>query len=128
MIRLLTAAALLGVAALLGAAGCSEAVPPEAPTLRNSTSMPVGATISLRDRFEGQPTENLRTPFYAALVAEHFNSITVENMMKLSNIAVGEGTYEWTHADEAVRFAEANDIRLHGHTLFWHYSIPGFIR
>ncbi|MEM1269129.1 MAG: endo-1,4-beta-xylanase, partial [Bacteroidota bacterium] len=47
---------------------------------------------------------------------------------KLSNIAVGEGTYEWTHADEAVRFAEANDIRLHGHTLFWHYSIPGFIR
>ncbi len=55
----------------------------------------------------------------AAIVAREFNSLTPENQMKWSALAPAPGVYDFAAADALVAFAEANAMRVRGHTLVW---------
>lgn len=55
----------------------------------------------------------------AGLVASEFDSVTAENDMKWSVLAPAPGTYDFARADGLVAFAEANAMRVRGHTLVW---------
>jgi endo-1,4-beta-xylanase len=66
----------------------------------------------------------LRNPTDAALLKTHFSSLTAENVMKPHRLAPREGRYNFGPADELVRFAEANGMKLRGHTLLWHRNAP----
>ena len=54
------------------------------------------------------------------IVMKHFNSITVENVMKASLINPQPGVYNFSPADDYVAFGEKNKMFIIGHTLVWH--------
>ncbi len=64
---------------------------------------------------------------YRNVVTKEFNSITAENAMKFGALHPSENTYFWTEADYLVSFAKNLGIRVHGHTLIWHNSLPLWI-
>lgn len=61
------------------------------------------------------------------LICGHFNSITAENSMKFESLHPTEKTYNFTLADELVRYAEKNGLRMRGHTLVWHNQTPDWV-
>jgi len=103
-------AAVLAVPVLAFAAG-------EVPALKSvfGSKFLVGAAI--------EPSQ-LRIPTDAALLKQHFSSITAENVMKPRTLGPAPGEYDFAPADELVRFAQANGLELRGHTLLWHRSAP----
>lgn len=54
------------------------------------------------------------------LIKKHFNSLTAENVMKPGPIHPEENRYNWESADKIVDFAQANGLKMRGHTLCWH--------
>lgn len=58
------------------------------------------------------------------IVIKHFNSITVENVMKAALINPEPGVYNWGPADDYVAFGERNKMFIIGHTLVWHNQVP----
>lgn len=67
---------------------------------------------------------NGRDSMGAALIKKHFNSIVAENCMKSGTIHPEEERYNFTLADEFVRFGEENGMFIIGHTLIWHSQLP----
>ena len=61
-----------------------------------------------------------------AIVIKHFNSITVENVMKAALINPQPGVYNWGPADDYVAFGEKNKMFIIGHTLVWHNQVPAW--
>jgi endo-1,4-beta-xylanase len=55
-----------------------------------------------------------------AVLTKHFSSVTAENWMKPSTIAVGEGRYNFGPADQIVDFAQRKGLKVRGHTLVWY--------
>lgn len=64
---------------------------------------------------------------FRELLLDDFNSITAENDMKMANIYRGPDNYDFSDGDAIVAFAKANGLRVFGHTLVWHASIPGWL-
>lgn len=56
----------------------------------------------------------------AEMIKRQFNSLTAENVMKPALIHPQEDTYAWEAADKIVEFAQANGMKVRGHTLTWH--------
>lgn len=61
------------------------------------------------------------------LIAQHFNSLTAENIMKWEEIQPAEGQFEFTAADKLVAFAEKHQMFMVGHTLLWHEQTPAWV-
>jgi endo-1,4-beta-xylanase len=94
-------------------------VPPEIEDIPGlyevlSDHFPVGTAIDARET----------TGASAELLTRHFNSITAENHMKPEAIQPTEGEFTFQAADELVSFADANNLRVYGHTLVWHSQTP----
>lgn len=45
----------------------------------------------------------------------------------MANIFRGPGDYDFSDGDAIVAYAKENGMRVHGHTLVWHQSIPGWL-
>lgn len=60
------------------------------------------------------------------IVIKHFNSITVENVMKAALINPQPGVYNWGPADDYVAFGEQHKMFIIGHTLVWHNQVPAW--
>ncbi|HYC85554.1 MAG TPA: endo-1,4-beta-xylanase [Chryseosolibacter sp.] len=63
----------------------------------------------------------------AALIRQHFNSITAENAMKIGPVHPREDEYFWKDADSIVAFAQRHRIKMRGHTLVWHNQTPDWL-
>jgi len=63
----------------------------------------------------------------AKLVLSQFNSVTPENAMKMGPIHPQEANYNWAPADSIVAFAQANKLKVRGHTLCWHNQTPAWL-
>jgi endo-1,4-beta-xylanase len=61
------------------------------------------------------------------LIMKEFNSLTAENVMKMGPLHPAERTYYWIDADKIVDFAQANGMKVRGHTLVWHNQTPSWI-
>jgi endo-1,4-beta-xylanase len=59
-------------------------------------------------------------------VIAHFNSITVENVMKAALINPRPGVFNFGPADDFVAFGEKNGMFMIGHTLVWHNQCPAW--
>ena len=57
------------------------------------------------------------------IVQRHFNSIVAENCMKSEVIHPEEDRYDFTLADEFVKFGEENGMTIIGHCLIWHSQL-----
>ena len=71
--------------------------------------------------------QDVTTPTNAALAAGQFSSVTSENGMKWAVVEPTQGTFDWTEADQAVAFAEANGQLVRGYTLLWHNQLPTWL-
>lgn len=71
-----------------------------------------------------EPLEVVGKP--AELLAKHFAQVTTGNQMKPDAIQPSEGVFDFTGADQIVDFAEANGMKVWGHTLLWHNQTPAW--
>ena len=89
------------------------------PDLKSLAPFPVGAAIS---------TYHLKhNSAYRRLLVEQFNSVTAENAMKFEQLHPSQHQFRWAAADELVRFARTNGMRVHGHTLIWSAKNPKWV-
>jgi endo-1,4-beta-xylanase len=64
---------------------------------------------------------------YYDVAKKEFSSITAENAMKFAAVHASQTGFNFTDADYIVSFAQANNQRVHGHTLNWHQSLPAWV-
>ena len=103
--------------------------PATAPALKTTLAakfgvvdFPIGAAIDA----------DATTGSTAALLIKHFNSITAENVMKPDTIwphAQGDESLpapspNFVPADALTNFAATNGMKVRGHTLVWHQTVP----
>jgi endo-1,4-beta-xylanase len=79
---------------------------------------PIGVSVS-PDLFVIEPE--------VTLIKREFNSMTPENVMKMGLIHPKEDTYNWEPADKIIAFAQANNMKVRGHTLCWHNQVPNWL-
>ncbi len=61
------------------------------------------------------------------LTLNHFNIITPENLMKPQYMQPQEGTFSYSSSDTMLKFAQENNLFVHGHTLAWHNQSGNFL-
>ena len=65
---------------------------------------------------------------YDTVVAREFNLIVAANVMKWSSIhRDSRYSYRWTNPDAMVAFAQANGMKVRGHTLVWYQQNPAWL-
>ena len=79
----------------------------------------IGAALS-HDQITGQEAAAI------ALVEEHFNSITAENILKWVAVHPEPDRYDFGPADQFVAFGEKHGMFIVGHTLVWHQQTPAW--
>jgi endo-1,4-beta-xylanase len=93
-----------------------------APTLKEAYQgrFVIGAAIT-REQVLG------KRPELDALLREHFNSITPENLLKWSNLQPRPGVFTFEAADAYVSYGERLGMNIIGHTLVWHEQTPAWV-
>ena len=80
----------------------------------------VGAALN-----EAQFTE--KNAAQARLIAQQFNAITPENVLKWEEVHPRPGQYDFTAGDRYVAFGEKHGMFIIGHTLVWHNQTPAWV-
>lgn len=105
------------LAAPFALAACTKAAsgavaPLQVPPLKSVAPFPVGTCIQ---------AHQIDDPAWAALAARHVSQLTPEWEMKMEYIlADGLDRLRFDRADRIAAFAEAQGMRMHGHTLIWY--------
>ncbi len=64
---------------------------------------------------------------YGTVAAGEFNLVVAENAMKFGPLRPSRTTFFWDDADAIVAFAQANRMRVRGHTLVWHNQLSAWL-
>lgn len=80
----------------------------------------IGAAINNR-QVDGEDKQAV------ALVKEHFNTITPENMLKWERVHPKPNAYNFQPVDNYVALGKENDMFIIGHTLVWHQQTPSWV-
>jgi endo-1,4-beta-xylanase len=64
---------------------------------------------------------------YRNLIKEEFNAITLESELKFVSVHPQRERYDFLIPDIMIDFALKNKIKVRGHTLVWHDSLPDWI-
>lgn len=78
----------------------------------------IGAALSARD---------VAQPQSKAVLSKHFNSISLENLLKWEAVHPRPDTYNFDQSDQFVALGEELDAFLVGHTLVWHNQTPKWV-
>lgn len=93
------------------------------------------ATTTLRDAYQDAfrmgtaVNESIVSGSDAAsreIVAQQFNTITAENVLKAGPLRPTPTTWNWGPADAFVAFGEQHKMFIVGHTLVWHNQTPAW--
>jgi endo-1,4-beta-xylanase len=125
MIRNVAVVGALAGALLVQAAPSSTAAAqnnPTGPTLRH-LAQPTGVRIGTAVDTSALVSDAT----YRTLVAQQFNSVTPENVMKWEVVQPQRDTWNFTEADKLVDFARAHKQKVRGHTLVWHSQLPSWV-
>lgn len=110
---------------LLAAAALSA--PARAATDEGPQSLGAAAKLSGRSYGAAVCSDQLHSDSaFAAAVVEQCSQLTPELALKWAAIEPVRGQPLLTDMDDLASFARAHDKTLHGHTLLWHRSIPGW--
>lgn len=102
---------------------CKRNIPevcPEHAALYSVSDFPLGVAIA--------PERMASVPEYRRIALSQFNSYTPENIMKARYLHPEPEVYDWQAADALADTCARYGIRLHGHTLIWHESLPDWLR
>ena len=80
----------------------------------------VGMAIKASQLTDGSP--------YDVILKNEFSSISAEYEMKMDQISVSSGVYNWTVADKIVAYGNDNGINVHAHALVWHNAVPTWLK
>jgi len=69
----------------------------------------------------------LSSSSYARTLGQQMNVVVAENAMKFAATEPGRDQYNFCQGDQVVRFAQANGMKVRGHTLVWHQSLPAWL-
>ncbi len=89
-------------------------------TLRDTA---VGAEVSIGSASQDELLAGDEDLEYRVVLAREFDSLTPFKSMKWGRIHPEPDRYEFAEADATVEFAEANRMRVRGHTLVWGSAI-----
>jgi endo-1,4-beta-xylanase len=106
---------------LEGNGGRAGAGLPEPLTLREAAAL-AGRLIGT-----AMPANRLNNAAYTA-AAREFNYVTPENEMKWNAVEAQPGQFNFNNANRIVDFAEANGMKIKGHTLVWHSQLPNWVK
>ncbi|HEX2959712.1 MAG TPA: endo-1,4-beta-xylanase [Chitinispirillaceae bacterium] len=65
---------------------------------------------------------------YSSVLKRDFNTIVAENEMKASSLHPSRGQFTFSRADDMVKFAENNKMKMRGHVLVWHAQNPSWLQ
>ena len=80
----------------------------------------VGAALNA-SQFSGSDAREGR------FIADQFDSVSPENVLKWENVHPRPGVFDFTLADRYVAFGESNHMAIIGHTLVWHHQTPDWV-
>ena len=86
---------------------------------RIGDGFPIGAAVS---------ESNITDTNISAIVIQHFNQVTAENIMKPEGLQPNEGDFTFDKADALVDYADDNGMAVHAHTLVWHSQSPAWMK
>lgn len=103
--------------AIVASKGVARSVTPNATlaAVGRRAGIEVGAAVA---------AEMLAEPWLTGIVARECATVSPEVALKWAALAPGEGTYDFAPADTVAAFARRHGLRMRGHTLLWHQSIP----
>jgi endo-1,4-beta-xylanase len=101
--------------------------PPGPPDPRRDAGGPLWAAASVPVGAAVEPDLLQQDAAYVATLLREFNAITPENALKWGVVHPSERAWNLEPADRLVAFAEANQLRVHGHTLVWHGQLAGWL-
>ncbi len=78
-----------------------------------------GAAVSMSPFYE--------EPIYRQTLQNEFSVIVAENAFKWDSVRPTRTTYNFNDTDALVNFAEANNMKVRGHTLVWHNQLPAWL-
>jgi len=124
-----------GLATLLliatGACGGGGSPPSPAPTSPGPSvpSDTLKAAASERRRLVGTAVQTslLGGAQYGTVLAREFNYLTAEYEMKWNIVEPSRGSMNLGPGDAIVGYAASNGMRVKGHTLIWHGSVPSWL-
>jgi endo-1,4-beta-xylanase len=105
-------ARVLGVAVIAGALIFGGPPKPHVPLLGTAVNLPF---------LEGGDAR------YASTLRDVYRSLTPENEMKMDTVQPERGRFDFGPADRIVAFAQANGMRVRGHTLVWGKQLPRWL-
>jgi endo-1,4-beta-xylanase len=97
------------------------AISSPAPTLRQAADR-AGILIGTAVR-----PSMLQQPAYAATISREFNMLEAEDVMKWWVVRRDPNTFDFTQAEELVRFAQAHNMKVRGHCLVWGRDNPAWL-
>jgi endo-1,4-beta-xylanase len=111
----------LPIAGLLTMTSCNTA-PPGPPSLKAAfkRDFPIGVAVNQK-QFSGQDARGI------PIIANNFNSISPENVLKWESIHPRADGYAFEGPDQYVSFGESNHMLVVGHTLIWHSQTPRWV-
>ncbi|GGK79049.1 beta-xylanase [Rufibacter glacialis] len=68
-----------------------------------------------------------KDPKAEAIIAQHFNTITPENLLKWGNVHPQPDKYNFKPADDYVALGKKHKQFIIGHTLVWHQQTPDWV-
>jgi endo-1,4-beta-xylanase len=100
------------------------------PATSNAQNRPLRVPADERGFFIGaavdmSPFRN--EPQYLETLRREFNIIVAENAFKMDAVRPSRTAFNFTDTDALVSFAQANNMRVRGHTLVWHNQLPGWL-
>lgn len=133
--RLATIAAAIAGSSILAACGSSDSVGPRPPidTTTPPTTSALKDLASRRGIVLGAAVERYLEgggatgALFRTRLTGEFSAVTPGNDMKHERLAPSQGSYSFAAADAIVAFAQANGMRVRGHTLVWGSQIARWV-
>lgn len=123
----------MGIATLGGCLQTGETSVSAVPATRK---FPVSGSGALRQRAAAkgllygaalQATHLDKDPAFAKAVAQECNIIVPERELKWRVLRPRPSEYNFAPADKLLKFAQAHQMQMRGHTLVWHEGLPTWI-
>jgi endo-1,4-beta-xylanase len=99
-------------------------------------SFQVAGSESLRQRASAkgllygaalQATQIEKDPAFAKAIARECNILVPERELKWRILRPRPSVYNFAPADKLLKFAQANQMQMRGHTLVWHEALPTWV-
>ena len=104
-------------------------LPPEAEAVKGKNSLQAHASKFKILAGAAVPVRALQAdPVFQELVADQYGILVPENELKMVALRPSLDKFDFTASDALLAFTKQHGMKLRGHTLVWHGSVPQWVR